>query len=81
MNWTKHEGGYLAPLGRSVAGDWGDVATHILRWYNRTTRDWVVSFANEKGEQIGPSTYVATLSEALAEAEYLSKLDRVPRSY
>ena len=50
-------------------------ATIVLRWYNFTTRDWVVSLADDERHQIGSSTYVAHLADANAEAEYL-KVER-----
>jgi hypothetical protein len=48
-----------------------ELATHILRWYNRSERSWVVSYATEEGHQIGESTYVASRGESDAEVARL----------
>jgi hypothetical protein len=47
----------------------GEIATQVLRWYNRFERSWVVSLADAMGRQVGPSTYVYSLDDALAVAE------------
>lgn len=39
-------------------------ATHACIWFNRTTRDWVVSASNGLGQQVGSSEYVYSREEA-----------------
>jgi hypothetical protein len=36
------------------------------RWYDRSTRSWIVRAVDAEGNQIGDAIYVATKGEALA---------------
>ena len=60
---------YVQPLPapRCVAY-YPEPATHVCIWFNRTTRDWVVSLSDERGQQVGNSTYVGDRQWALDEA-------------
>lgn len=50
---------YLASLGKTISVDRYDDerASHVMAWFNRTTRDWVVSYGDKDGHQVGPSEY------------------------
>lgn len=37
---------------------------HVEKWYDHYTRSWVIQTKDEKGNQIGEATYVATKPEA-----------------
>jgi len=72
--WTKDAGGlstntYVAPLVVTQRVGWSEEeATHVMRWYNRFERSWVVSYAVMRGGravQVGSSEYVYDLAEAL----------------
>lgn len=64
---------YVTPLASPVELDW-EVATTVVRWFNHTTRDWVVMLADSDGRQVGDSTYVSTKGEALTEVQRLVTL-------
>jgi len=62
---------YVAPLDHPVlhhtVTGWYETrpATHVMVWYNFTTRDWVVSYSSQDyGSQVGSSEYVYSRGEA-----------------
>ena len=66
---------YVIPLAMPVeiANRYGTegTATHVGRWYNRTTRDWVVIWCDADCTQIGSSAYVYSLEDAEDEAAHM----------
>ena len=72
--WTTIKDGrgrtYVMELPRPIRHKYS-VATHVCRWFNRTTCDWVVSYSDAEGNQVGDSTYVYSANEAYDEAEGL----------
>lgn len=61
---------YYTPLGEPIRKVDG-IARQIMMWYNRTTRDWVVSYADSEGRQVGSSEYVYTRTDAEEHARFL----------
>jgi len=65
---------YVAPLPHPVLTGYYETApaTHVMVWYNRDTRDWVVSYSSTAfGQQVGSSEYVGSRSWADDEAQDL----------
>ena len=76
VNWTTIKDGrgntYVTPLPEPRKVAYGtEIATHVVKWYNRTTRDWVVSLSNKVGDQVGSSEYVYSQDDANATAQWL----------
>ena len=53
-----------------------EYASHVCYWYNRTTRDWVVSLSDFDGNQIGNSEYMYSKVDAIEMAEDLASAAR-----
>ena len=65
---------YVAPLPHPVTVGYFETrkATHVMVWFNRDTRDWVVSYScNDYGTQVGGSEYVGTRDWANDNAQEL----------
>jgi hypothetical protein len=64
---------YLTVLPNStIVNGWGEVAHGILRWYNRESGAWVISFCDAKRQQVGDSIYIGSgQADAKAEVERL----------
>jgi len=72
--WTTIKDGrgrtYVMELPRPIIVQYSR-ATHVCRWFNHTTKDWVVSYSDSEGHQVGDSTYVYSANESYDEAEGL----------
>lgn len=65
---------YMTELPAPVEIAYHGTATHVLRWYSRHERSWVVSYSDAQGAQMGVSEYVGTVEDAIAWRDYLIQL-------
>ena len=63
---------YIAKLRNPLTLSAYETATHVMIWYHRYTRDWVVSYSSDaRGTQVGGSDYVYSREDANDIAAYL----------
>lgn len=61
----------MPPKWNSISDEW---VTSVMMWYDRNTRDWVVSYSDGKTHQVGGSDRVYSRREAEELAQYLYDL-------